>query len=116
VDLNGKRVQIWVAVPKEYVSKVTGPIQVEINAPSSVTKKLILTDAGFNGYGEKVKFTSNNGTLLPDKSFYMTFVVQVPMNGFWQQVPVQVEVVNPNGTKQYYNGSQYNVNGTFLVK
>jgi hypothetical protein len=116
VELNGKRVQIWVAVPQEYAGKVTGPIQVEINVPSTVSKKLLFTDAGFNGHGETVTFTSNNGTLLPDTSFWMTFVVQVPMNGFYQQVPVQVEVVNPNGSKQYYYGSQYNVNGTFLVK
>jgi hypothetical protein len=116
VDLNGKRVQIWVAVPEQYVDKVTGPIEVEINVPNSVTRKLVYTDAGFNGYGEKVNFTTNYGTLMPGGSFWMTVVVRVPMNGFWQSVPVQVEVVHPNGEKQYFNGSQYAVTGTFVVK
>ena len=115
VSLNGRQVQIWVAVPQEYVSKVSGPIEVEINVPSSVSRQLLYTDSGFNGYGERVTFTTNNGSLMPDGSFWMTFVVRVPMNGFWQSVPVQVEVVNPDGTSRFYNGTQYNVNGTFVV-
>jgi hypothetical protein len=116
VELNGKRVQIWVAVPEQYVDKVTGPIDVQINVPSSVSRELIFTDAGFNGYGEKVTFTTNGGGLMPDGSFWMTVIVRVPMNGFWQSVPVQVEVVHPNGEKQYFYGSQYAVTGTFVVK
>ena len=116
VELNGNRVQIWVAVPEHYAAKVSGPIQVEINAPSIVSRKLIFTDAGFNGHGERVTFTTNGGSLLPDKSFYMTFIIQVPMNGVYTTVPVQVEVVNPNGSRTYYYGSQWNVNGTFVVK
>lgn len=116
VDLNGKRVQIWVAVPEQYVDKVTGPIEVQINVPNSVSRKVVMLDAGFNGYGEKVTFTTNNGTLMPDGSFWMTVIVRVPMNGFWQSVPVQVEVIHPNGETQYFNGSQYAVTGTFVVR
>jgi len=116
VDLNGKRVQIWVAIPEQYTKKVTGPIEVEINVPNSVKRKLVFTDAGFNGYGEKVTFTTNNGTLMPGGSFWMTFAIRVPMNGFWQNVPVEVEVVNPDGSKAYYYGNQYSTTGTFVVK
>lgn len=116
VELNGKRVQIWVAIPEQYLDKVSGPIDVQINVPTSVSRKVVFLDSGFNGYGEKVTFTTNNGTLMPGGSFYMTFVVRVPMDGFWQSVPVQVEVVHPNGEQQYYYGSQYAATGTFVVK
>jgi hypothetical protein len=116
VELNGKRVQIWVAVPEQYASQVSGPIQIEINAPAVVNRQLLLTDAGFNGQGESVSFTTNNGTLLPDGSFYMTFIIQVPMNGVYTTVPVHIEVVNPDGSKSYYSGSQWVVTGTFRVK
>jgi hypothetical protein len=116
VDLNGKRVQIWVAVPEQYVDKVTGPIDVQINVPSPVSREVVMLDSGFNGYGEKVSFTTNGGSLMPGGSFWMTVIVRVPMNGFWQSVPVQVEVIHPNGETQYFNGSQYAVTGTFVVR
>jgi hypothetical protein len=116
VNLNGKRVQVWVAVPEQYVDKVSGPIELQINVPSSVSREIITLDGGFNGYGEKVSFTTNSGTLLPDGSFYMTIVAKVPTAGFWQQIPVMVEVVHPNGASQYFNGSQYATVGTFVVR
>ena len=116
VELNGRQVQLWVDVPQEYASKVTGPIQVEISTPSAVSRQVILTDSGFNGYGEQVTFTTSGGSLLPGGSFYMTFVIRVPMQGTWKQIPVQIEVVNPDGSKAYYTGSQYAVTGTFVVK
>jgi hypothetical protein len=115
VELNGKRVQIWVAVPEHFVDKVTGPIEVQIYVPSSVSREVVLLDAGFNGYGETVTFT-NSGALLPGGSFYMTIVVKVPTAGYWHRIPVQVEVVHPDGNTQYFNGSQYAVTGTFVVK
>lgn len=115
VDLNGKRVQIWVAVPEQYVSKVTGPIDVQINVPGSVSREVVMLDSGFNGYGERVSFVAS-GSLMPGGSFFVTVIVRVPMNGFWQSVPVQVEVIHPNGDTQYFNGSQYAVTGTFVVR
>lgn len=116
VNLNGKRVQVWVAVPEQYVDKVSGPIDLQINVPSVVSREIVMLDAGFNGYGEKVSFTTNSGTLLPDGSFYMTVIAKVPTAGFWQQIPVTVEVVHPNGSSQYFSGSQYATVGTFVVK
>jgi hypothetical protein len=116
VSLNYKQVQVLVAVPDQYKDAVSGPVQVQIDVPSVVRTRLISTDSGYNGYGEKVTFTTNNGSLMPDKSFYSTVVVQVPMNGVYTSVQVQVDVVTPDGVHHIFNGTQWNVNGTLVIK
>jgi hypothetical protein len=56
VALNGQEVQIWVSIPNEYQSAVTGPVDVEIWTPRGVEQEVLFTDDGFNGYGETVSF------------------------------------------------------------
>jgi hypothetical protein len=114
VKLNNEVVQIWVAVPQEYAAKVTGPIDVTIMVPGSVSKDVLLLDAGFNGYGERVSFVSS-GAVLPGGSFYMTVVAKVPMKGTWQSVPVQMEIIHDNQTSRFFYGSQYVATATMLI-
>lgn len=56
VALNGQEVQIWVAIPEQYQTAVTGPVEVDIRTPHGVEQEVIFTDEGFNGHGEVVEF------------------------------------------------------------
>lgn len=114
VKLNGEDVQIWVAVPKEYASKVTGPIDVTIHVPSTVSTKVIFLDAGFNGYGETVKFVKA-GSTLQGGIIPMTVVAKVPMNGTYESVPVQMEIIHDDQASQFFYGSQYVATATMLI-
>lgn len=114
VKLNGEEVQIWVAVPKEYASKVTGPIDITITVPRNVSTKVLLLDAGFNGYGEKVKFVKS-GSMLPGGIIPMTVVARVPMKGVRATVPVQMEIIHNGQASQFFYGSQYVATATMLI-
>ena len=69
VSLNGTTVQIMVAIPVDDQPLVTGPIQAVIGTPASVRRNVLLTDGGFNGYGEQVTFRDTNvsyaGSVFP---------------------------------------------------
>ncbi len=99
VRLNGTSVQIWVAIPEQYVSAVTGPTYVEVNTPGAVTRELVSTDAGFGGNGEDVRFGELKGS-LSGNSFPTQVWVKVPIDktvlGVKVKVPLQVEVAPDN--------------------
>lgn len=59
VELNGTELQVWVAIPAEFVPLVNGPVAVEFRTPAGVTRSVVLTDAGFNGFGEVVSFSDD---------------------------------------------------------
>jgi hypothetical protein len=82
VRLDGTEVQILVAVPEQYVALVNGPIDVEVYTPRWVTQELVMTDAGFNGYGETVQFGSYSfGYRAAWNGQFRTWVrVRVPMD------------------------------------
>jgi hypothetical protein len=94
VALNGHDAQLWVAIPEEYQSLVTGPIDIQISTPKGVTTETLFLDAGFNGYGEKVKFsTLTKGKLYADGSFDVQVRVQVPINTKnMAKIPLQLTV------------------------
>ncbi len=56
VALNGQEVQIWVSIPEQYQTAVTGPVEVDIRTPRGVEQEVVFTDEGFNGHGEVVEF------------------------------------------------------------
>jgi hypothetical protein len=114
VKLNGEEVQIWVAVPAEYTARVTGPIDVTINVPGTVSTKVLFLDAGFNGYGERVTFTSS-GSTMPGGTFYMSVVARVPMNGTLETIPVQMEIIHDGQESQYFYGNQYAAIASMLI-
>lgn len=96
VLLNGTRVSIYVAVPREYARYVNGPIDVVIRTPAEVSRELVMTDAGFNGYGETVAFRNTDGSVGPFGRFAMVVRVKVPIDyaalGTNAEVPVQVTI------------------------
>ena len=56
VALNGQNVQIWVSIPNQYQTAVTGPVDVTVTTPKGVDREVVFTDEGFNGHGETVTF------------------------------------------------------------
>ena len=101
VRLNGTEVQIWVAIPEDYQGHVNGPIAVEVATHASVDREVTFTDAGFNGFGETVRFTDLKGT-IKDTVFPVLVRVRVPIDrtglGRKVTVPVRVEVIPDNAS------------------
>ncbi len=80
VRINGHDVQMWVAVPAEYVSLVSGPIDIEILTAQPVDAEVLFLDEGFNGYGETVRFGEmRKGKVYSDGSFDIQLKVKVPI-------------------------------------
>jgi hypothetical protein len=101
VRIQGYTAQILVGVPAQYVSLVDGPIDVRIDIPSTFSREVVMTDAGFNGYGERVRWgTSYNQVRL---------VVTVPIDesrlGPGEIVPVEVTINTPFGNGVIYGDS-----------
>jgi hypothetical protein len=92
VRINGHDVQFWVAIPSEYVPLVNGPIDIEILTAQPVDATVLYTDAGFNGYGETVRFgTMRRGKVYNDGSFDIQLNVKVPISDRKiKQVPLQL--------------------------
>jgi hypothetical protein len=81
VRINNHDVQLWVAVPSEYVSLVSGPIDIQILTAQPVTSEVLFLDEGFNEYGETVTFGAlKRGKVYSDGSFDIQLKVQVPIN------------------------------------
>jgi hypothetical protein len=80
VVLNGRTVQVWVAIPEEYVPLVNGPIEVQFQTPAGMTRSVALTDEGFNGHGEVVSFSED---LRSRMSLNGDFSVRI-----WVAVPI----------------------------
>lgn len=108
VELNGTKVQILTAIPEEYLPFVEGPIDVEVKAPSSVKTKLLFTDAGYNGHGERVSFSRLNGHRGErdgdEEPFRIRIKVVVPIDA-GIQVPVLVTVIPDNGAPVIVEGT-----------
>jgi hypothetical protein len=115
VKLNGTQLQIWVAIPEEYVKYVNGPIKTTISTPSRVTREIVFTDTGFNGYGEEIRWSDlKHCTLLllcspakvaADGSFDVQVSVTVPVDKNLlfnllgaRNIPLQLTVVYEDGT------------------
>lgn len=115
VELNGASVQIWVAIPLEYEQYVSGPIQVTITTPSSVDRQLVFVDAGFNGYGEKIRWGDlkycallllcKPAKVAADGSFDVEVSAVVPINKNLlfnllgaSSIPLQLTIILEDGT------------------
>lgn len=94
ITLNGGQYQILVAVPQDYASRVNGPIDVEVKTPEQTATQLVVTDAGFNGHGEVVRFTG----LDPNNQYQFQIKVPIDDSGLADSVtvPVRVIVNTPN--------------------
>jgi len=122
VLLNGRAVQIFVAIPEEFVPAVNGPVSVRITVPGSVEREVIYLDEGFNGYGEDVRFQTTGAPVAADGSFDVRIQVHVPVSGRGLVgldlpaggVPVQVTVVT-NGELTWEGSLPVVINGETTV-
>src|SRR5688572_1744660 len=63
LDIEGTRVQVLVGIPDAKQALVTGPIQIDVQTPPGAARQVVMTDAGFNGYGEVVTFSDSTHAL-----------------------------------------------------
>lgn len=115
VALDGAPVQIWVAIPDEYVEMVNGPIDVKIITPLKTRQDVIYLDPeGFNGHGEVLKFGTND-MLKKDKdgSFDALVSVTVPVDRMMlekkhhvRSIPLQVTIETDGRLVTYEQNSQ----------
>lgn len=99
IALNGQEVQIWVSIPEGDQDAVTGPIDVDVMTPAGVTRDVLFTDEGFNGYGEVVSF-HERGKLRGDE-MDVQLRVRVPYDRRMVEdanLPVLLTVILPDGS------------------
>lgn len=123
VALDGTHVQILVAIPEDYQSLVNGPIAVEVGTPSSVERELILTDAGFNGYGEVVHFTdlfSLSSIIQINNTFTTRIRVQVPIDrsslAETDVIPTEVTIIPDNAPAVVVSGTTDRTTAQLSIK
>lgn len=128
VRLNGADVQIWIAIPDEFVPTVKGAVQVKVYTPVGVSQELIFVDQGFNGYGEDVKFSTDETlTVRPDGSFEVVIKAWVPIDremakalgatSGGKNIPFRITVSTNGELITHDNGVMEVINGnTFVVE
>ncbi len=99
VSLNGQEVQIWVAIPEQYQTAVTGPIRVDVRTPGGVRRQVLFTDEGFNGFGEQVTFSERGQ--LRGNTMNVVVSARVPYDRSMVEnadLPILLTVVLPDGS------------------
>ncbi len=115
VSLNGTEVQIVVSIPEDKQQLVTGPIEVDIAIPNSVSRELIFTDSGFNGYGETVTFSELNTIELGDL-FLTKISARIPVSSRGSNIPVQMTITPSNGKTLTVMGTANRTDALVLVQ
>jgi hypothetical protein len=101
VRIQGYTAQILVGVPEQYAPLVDGPIDVRIDIPLSFSREVVMTDAGFNGYGETVRW----GTSYNQIRLVVTVPVDESQLAAGEVVPVEVTINTPFGNGVIYGTS-----------
>lgn len=99
IALNGQEVQIWVSIPEQYESAVTGPVEVDVFIPRGVTHEVLFTDEGFNGFGETVAFYERG--LLRGDEMDVRLRIHIPYDRSMVDrgnLPVLLTVILPDGS------------------
>lgn len=117
VAFNGAEVNLWLSIPQEWESSVTGPAEFTVSLPSDVTREVVFMDPGLNGLGESVTFVDtaavNGGTIRVDVH------VDVPLSVDSDpetNVPMLLTIDLPNGTSVEFTGSsRTGVDGAFRL-
>ena len=88
---------IYIAVPDGAVPRVAGATHVQVATPEEVERRVVMTDPGFNGHGERVSFADLRGRGWrgwgrgADASYWIRVRVRLPVEGD-APVPVQLTV------------------------
>ncbi len=113
VSLNGHAVQVWVAIPEEYVPLVNGPIDIEFRTPTGMSRSIVMTDDGFNGFGEVVTFSDDpRGKVNAQGAFTVQIWVSVPIDedqadatAKARRFPAQITVIEDSRTQVFHGWS-----------
>ena len=113
VTLDGHALQVWVAIPAEFEHLVNGPIDVQFTTPAGMSRSVVLTDDGFNGYGEVVSFADDSAASVnPHGAFTVRVWVAVPISDLPEEaeprvprVPVQITIVEGDSTNVFHGWS-----------
>jgi hypothetical protein len=105
VRLDGTSVQILVAVPQELQTAVTGPIQVVISVPAGVSTELVSTDAGFNDFGETVRFVTDPNLPKIGNLFIAQVRVTLPTAAGAPPLPTMLTITPENGAARSTTGT-----------
>ena len=115
VRLDGTSVQILVAVPQELQTAVTGPIQVVISVPVGVSTELVSTDAGFNDFGETVRFVTDPNLPTFGNRFLAQVRVTLPTAAGTLPLPTMLTITPENGVARSTTGTSTFTFGLALV-
>jgi hypothetical protein len=115
VRLNGTSVQILVAVPQELQTAVTGPIQVVVSVPVGVATALVSTDAGFNDFGETVRFVTDPNLPKLGNLFIAQVRVTLPTATGAPPLPTMLTITPENGAARSVTGTSTFIFGLALV-
>ena len=97
VRLGGTRLQFWVSILAEDLPFVTGPVACRVLTAKGVSREVLFTDAGFNGYGETVAFGDMASSAQPGAPFTASVWVDVPNSKQSSKFPIVLEIVPENG-------------------
>jgi hypothetical protein len=104
VLLEGTLVRVEVAVPEEFLPLVNGPTWLRFNLPSAVDRELVWADAGLNGLGYDVTFST---AFQPNKrvtKFSVNLTIKVPIKD-GTKVPIWCQAVPEKGTTATREGN-----------
>lgn len=112
VLLDGKVVDITVAIPPEYVPLVNGPTYFEIRTPPQVARELVLADLGYNGHGNEIVFMDGGESHEPPY-FRADIKVRVPIDesrlAGGETVPAQLRITIDDGMIAIAEGTSKHV-------
>lgn len=115
VSLDGTEVQIVLSIPEDKQDLVTGPIEVDIATPGSVSRELISTDSGFNGYGETVSFSELNMPKIGGL-FLTQISAHIPVSSNSSAIPVRMTITPDNGRTITVSGTANRTNALVFVQ
>lgn len=106
VNLSGHELQVLIAIPDEYVHLVNGPVDVTFKTPAGMTRSVVFTDDGFNGFGEVVSFDDDpKGSVNPRGGFTVNLRVSIPIDETLanaelktRKIPTQITVIDGGKT------------------
>jgi hypothetical protein len=107
VRIDGTDVQVWVAIPDEFVPYVKDKVKVKFAAPKGSNRQIVFTDDGFNGKGEEISWGDSHPTTDGTKPLDAEVRVIVDQGridtafGKHPVVPVQVFVNVGNVTQTF---------------
>jgi hypothetical protein len=88
LQINNALADVFVSIPIEDVTKVTGPTQFVITTPVGIDEAVLLTSPGF-GYGETVTFKESRALKVTTSGIQLRIAVYLPATD--NTVPVLVE-------------------------